>query len=284
MTSRCVTPISFFGSYTPRVFKTSAAIGTVELTGLEMTRSIAAGACVATAAVRSRTMPALTLKRSSRVIPGFRGTPAGIRTTSAPWSAAPSCVSPTKPSTRAALSTCETSAATPFASGATSKRRRLVTIGWRFMRSDSGWPIPPAAPRIATANPPEEEGEGEAATGARVRWRVIVATRRAAHDVRGVSDAISGSRGLRSVARSGVRRRTESERTTRALAADVRSRGGVWRRGDGRGGPTVRVGECAQETRRPRRNDIVRATTVALGAPRLFRLFRRPRPVSRWPI
>jgi len=219
MTSRCVTPISFFGSYTPRVFKTSAAIGTVELTGLEMTRSIAAGACVATAAVRSRTMPALTLKRSSRVIPGFRGTPAGIRTTSAPWSAAPSCVSPTKPSTRAALSTCETSAATPFASGATSKRRRLVTIGWRFMRSDSGWPIPPAAPRIATANPPEEEGEGEAATGARVRWRVIVATRRAAHDVRGVSDAISR------ISRITVGREERCSTPDRVGADDARSRG-----------------------------------------------------------
>lgn len=33
---------------------------------------------------RDLTMPALMLKRSSRVIPGFRGTPAGMMTTSDP--------------------------------------------------------------------------------------------------------------------------------------------------------------------------------------------------------
>ena len=42
-TSSVVTPSSFFGSYTPAAFSTSAAIGTVELTGLEMTLMTAFG-------------------------------------------------------------------------------------------------------------------------------------------------------------------------------------------------------------------------------------------------
>ncbi|RHN40939.1 hypothetical protein MtrunA17_Chr8g0360511 [Medicago truncatula] len=44
-------------------------------------------------------MPALMLKRSSRVIPGFLGTPAGIITTSAPSKAFPSSSSPAYPGT-----------------------------------------------------------------------------------------------------------------------------------------------------------------------------------------
>jgi hypothetical protein len=47
------------GSKTPFFLKTSATIGTVELTGLEMTRTKAFGAVVAIAVARSRTMPAL---------------------------------------------------------------------------------------------------------------------------------------------------------------------------------------------------------------------------------
>lgn len=64
-----------------------------------MIKMLASGACSAHALARSRTMEALVLKRSyilsiewistssnipSRVIPGFLGTPAGIKTTSAP--------------------------------------------------------------------------------------------------------------------------------------------------------------------------------------------------------
>lgn len=67
-------------------------------TGLEMTRILALGAASAAALARSRTMEALVLKRSnnvsrhhkvdrfdvpSRVMPGLRGTPAGMRTISA---------------------------------------------------------------------------------------------------------------------------------------------------------------------------------------------------------
>lgn len=54
--------------------------GTVELTGLEMIHIKALGANVAAAVAKSRTIPALILKRSSRVIPGFLGIPAGITT------------------------------------------------------------------------------------------------------------------------------------------------------------------------------------------------------------
>jgi hypothetical protein len=83
-------------------------MGTVLLTGLEMTRMLALGQCSATDLARSRTMEALVLNRSwklvslvfcdhlfashihvpSRVMPGLRGTPAGMRTISAPVRAA----------------------------------------------------------------------------------------------------------------------------------------------------------------------------------------------------
>lgn len=56
------------------------------LTGLAMIHTMALGQTLAHASVKSRTIDALVLKRSSRVIPGFRGTPAGITTTSQPLS------------------------------------------------------------------------------------------------------------------------------------------------------------------------------------------------------
>lgn len=132
--------LTFFSSYTPCLFKTSAAIGTVLLTGLEMISRLAlgqdlqlrqdAGHCVirfcrlsppiiqqsirqipntpstrgstgkslfptpthtehskthlAQASAKVATMDAFVLNRSSRVMPGLRGTPAGMTTTSAP--------------------------------------------------------------------------------------------------------------------------------------------------------------------------------------------------------
>ena len=48
---------------------------------------LASGADSAAAFARSRTMEALVLKRSSLVIPCFLGTPAGMRTISAPFKA-----------------------------------------------------------------------------------------------------------------------------------------------------------------------------------------------------
>lgn len=49
----------FLGSKTPCFLKTSATMGTVELTGLEMTSTKALGAVVAIPVARSLTMPAL---------------------------------------------------------------------------------------------------------------------------------------------------------------------------------------------------------------------------------
>lgn len=60
-------------------------MGTQVLTGLVIMATIALGHCLAMFVAMSLIMPALTLKRSSRVIPGLRGTPAGITTTSEPW-------------------------------------------------------------------------------------------------------------------------------------------------------------------------------------------------------
>ena len=50
---------NLLGSKTPCFFRTSATIGTVELTGLEITRTKALGAAVAIPVARSRTIPAL---------------------------------------------------------------------------------------------------------------------------------------------------------------------------------------------------------------------------------
>lgn len=56
------------------------------LTGLEMMPIRALGATSAAAWTRSLTMDALVLNKSSRDMPGFRGTPAGIMMTWAPLS------------------------------------------------------------------------------------------------------------------------------------------------------------------------------------------------------
>ena len=57
------------------------------MTGFEITFSSARGHASAHAETKSRTIPALILNRSSRVMPGLRGTPAGMMTTSQPLSA-----------------------------------------------------------------------------------------------------------------------------------------------------------------------------------------------------
>lgn len=57
-TSRVVTPMSFAGSNLSAALRTSAAIGTVELTGLVMMLINADGECSATALTRLATIPA----------------------------------------------------------------------------------------------------------------------------------------------------------------------------------------------------------------------------------
>ncbi len=62
----------------PCTWFTKAAMSrTVELTGFEMIATQACGQCLAMPSASVATMPALMLKRSSRVIPGLRGTPVG---------------------------------------------------------------------------------------------------------------------------------------------------------------------------------------------------------------
>mmetsp|Transcript_33598 Transcript_33598/g.88238 ORF Transcript_33598/g.88238 Transcript_33598/m.88238 type:complete len:237 (+) Transcript_33598:1865-2575(+) len=102
--SRVVTPTTLAGSKHPAARRVSATIGTVELTGLVMMSTIALGQLVAIVRAIPMIIPALTAKRSSRVIPGFRGTPAGMTTTSAPSRAVPSW-SPVNPLTVEAVST-----------------------------------------------------------------------------------------------------------------------------------------------------------------------------------
>ena len=58
---------------------TSAAMGTVLLTGFDMMATQAVGHALATASQRPLTIDALMLNRSSRVMPGLRGTPVGVR-------------------------------------------------------------------------------------------------------------------------------------------------------------------------------------------------------------
>jgi hypothetical protein len=63
-TSRVVTPKSFLGLKTLWDLRTSATMGTVELTGLEITRTKALGQDDAIPFARSRTIPALILNKS----------------------------------------------------------------------------------------------------------------------------------------------------------------------------------------------------------------------------
>mmetsp|Transcript_79572 Transcript_79572/g.221301 ORF Transcript_79572/g.221301 Transcript_79572/m.221301 type:complete len:200 (-) Transcript_79572:173-772(-) len=122
-TSRVVTPKRRLGLYTPAALSVSATMGTVLFTGLEMMSRCALGQCLAAPAARALTMEALVLKRSSRVMPGLRGTPAGQTTMSAPDRASPSSSSPTWPVTLPRVLQWLTSAATPGVL-TMSKRRR----------------------------------------------------------------------------------------------------------------------------------------------------------------
>lgn len=73
ITSSVVTPNMRLGSKTPCFLKISQAIGTVELTGFVMIAIKAFGQFFAAASLKSRTILALVLNRSSRVIPGNSG-------------------------------------------------------------------------------------------------------------------------------------------------------------------------------------------------------------------
>ena len=111
-TSRVVTPKRRLGLYVPAFLNTSAAIGTVEFTGLLIKFTIALGQHLAMPSQRVRTIPALMLNKSSLVIPGFLGTPAGIMTRSIPVRAFSNCGWPKKP--RTCKSPTKTTSSTVF--------------------------------------------------------------------------------------------------------------------------------------------------------------------------
>ncbi|KAH3676048.1 hypothetical protein WICMUC_002345 [Wickerhamomyces mucosus] len=79
------------------------------------------------------------LNKSSLVIPGFLGTPAGIKTTSVPVKVffKPSSSSGVKPSTFELVGTCEISAATPLAP-LISYKDNDVTLWFNFNNNDNG--------------------------------------------------------------------------------------------------------------------------------------------------
>ena len=107
-------------------------------TGLVIIPIRAFGQTSAAFATKSRTIPALILNKSARVIPGLRATPAGINTTSAPSNALPKS-SPEKPSTLISVGMWLTSFATPGVKGATSYKLNSLPAGrLSFNNKDNG--------------------------------------------------------------------------------------------------------------------------------------------------
>ena len=86
------------------------------------------------------------------VVPGFLGTPAGIRTTLAPFRASCSCSGPKYPVVFAFVEMWLQSAATPGVC-AMSYNVSLLMKGDFFSSRDRGCPMPPAAPNTATWAP-----------------------------------------------------------------------------------------------------------------------------------
>ena len=130
-------------------------MGTVELTGLEMTNTNAFGQVCAIACASSAQMDALMLNRSPLVIPGFLGTPAGMITTLEFSKASRSGLFGVSPfglrcaDTLTLVSMWCKSDATP-GTFTTSYRAREVMCLLSLRSRDKGWPIPPAAPRTVT--------------------------------------------------------------------------------------------------------------------------------------
>ena len=133
MMSSVVTPNRRFLSYTPAFFSTSAAIATVVFTGLVMMPINAFGQVLAIFSTRLRTIPAFTLNRSERSMPGLRATPAEIRTISAPSNAGVGS-SPANPVIRTSVGIWLRSFATPGVTGAISYKVRSEPEGSWVLR------------------------------------------------------------------------------------------------------------------------------------------------------
>mmetsp|Transcript_18667 Transcript_18667/g.50632 ORF Transcript_18667/g.50632 Transcript_18667/m.50632 type:complete len:244 (+) Transcript_18667:738-1469(+) len=160
--SRVVIPTIFAGSR-PFFLYNSAIAGTTEFTGFTISAMTASGQNLAQAETRPFAMSAFTLKRSSRDMPGFRGIPAGIRTRwqslrhSSQCSLAFAPTSIMYPLTEHLRSMWLRSAATPAGGTMATLRSKTLssfTFGSMPMRSESGWPMPPAPPSTQTLNAP----------------------------------------------------------------------------------------------------------------------------------
>mmetsp|Transcript_9476 Transcript_9476/g.28548 ORF Transcript_9476/g.28548 Transcript_9476/m.28548 type:complete len:270 (+) Transcript_9476:162-971(+) len=162
-TSSVVTPTILRGSR-PFFFQSSHIAGTTEFTGLTMSPMTALGQYFATASTLPLAMPALTLSRSLRSWPGFRGMPAGTSTrwqpvrASAPFSTSLSSFSVrVREVTLQGVSKCDRSAATPPAGTIATLRSTSTssfTQGVDAISSARGWPMPPAPPITQTLNSP----------------------------------------------------------------------------------------------------------------------------------
>mmetsp|Transcript_82293 Transcript_82293/g.155134 ORF Transcript_82293/g.155134 Transcript_82293/m.155134 type:complete len:213 (-) Transcript_82293:167-805(-) len=131
----------------------------MEFTGFTINARMAFGQNFAQASTRPFAMSAFTLKRSSRVMPGLRGMPAGMSTKSQPvrhsskLSIGFSPTFITKPLTATFFSMWFKSAATPAGGTiATSKSNthNSLTLGSVAISNDKGCPIPPAPPQTQT--------------------------------------------------------------------------------------------------------------------------------------
>ncbi|ESS61997.1 hypothetical protein TCDM_10379 [Trypanosoma cruzi Dm28c] len=153
-----LTPSSLFLLYTPIFLSVWAAMGTMLFTGFVTIQKQALGDTEAHVKTRSMTMPAFTLNRSSRVIPGLRGTPATMTKTSTPSASSVSAGSRgTGGSFPAAYFTViparsmwDRSAATPGAPATSYSDRVLPNGSSRRSSRERDWPMPPAAPITAT--------------------------------------------------------------------------------------------------------------------------------------
>mmetsp|Transcript_119180 Transcript_119180/g.254259 ORF Transcript_119180/g.254259 Transcript_119180/m.254259 type:complete len:252 (+) Transcript_119180:642-1397(+) len=166
--SKLVTPQIFFGSK-PAFLYSSHIAGTTEFTGLTMRPRTALGQNFAQPSTMFFAMPALIPKRSARVMPGFRGIPAGTKTRSQPvrhsrsLSRGKSSLSMAYPCTLLFFSMCERSAATPAAGTMAmvrSKTQSWLTWGFCAISKLRGWPIPPAPPQTQTLKEPILDGTG----------------------------------------------------------------------------------------------------------------------------
>mmetsp|Transcript_55782 Transcript_55782/g.130515 ORF Transcript_55782/g.130515 Transcript_55782/m.130515 type:complete len:200 (-) Transcript_55782:216-815(-) len=131
----------------------------MEFTGLTTIASIASGQNLPQASTKPLAISALVLNKSSRVMPGFRGMPAGISTRwqpvkhSSKWSMGFSPTSITKPLTVTPFSKWLKSSATPAGGTAATLKSKILsslTLGSIAISSDRGWPMPPAPPQTHT--------------------------------------------------------------------------------------------------------------------------------------